>query len=114
MIRKPRPGPKAAVVEQFDYIGRRAVGQIIDAYERERSLEALRKNKRVAALAGLKVGKGGIPWPWGVLSGRGLGPYVQSVDTYRARALLGDDNARWEIYFPPGVRIGTPYVRRVV
>lgn len=112
-------------VTALDYMPASQVRQIVEHYTREQWLTELRKNPRVLLLTQLAVGGRGVPWTWGV---KGRTPpcpspggrrtpklYVQSVDRSRAQALLGDPDAKWEIYNPPrGLgKTSTPYVRRV-
>ena len=110
----------ARTVEGLDEIVAASfVVKIVERYVREQWLGEVRKNARVMALAGLKVGGTGIPWRWGTPDGRKRSKdklYLQSVDRYRAQAVLDDPKAKWEMYYgttPSGVYQGQAMVRRV-
>ena len=128
-FRSPKPKALAATLKALDYLPASQVVQIVERYEREVWLTEVAKNPRIVALAALEVGGKGVPWSWGTAPGpRRTTPtsggrtqpklYLQSVDRYRAQALLDDPEAKWEIYMIGGdprreQRTQAPYVRRV-
>lgn len=89
------PEARAATIAEFDYIGRRAVAQIVDHYAHELRLQRLRENPRVMRLASLPVGRA-VFWEYGSHTKRGY-RYLQSVDRDRAREVLKDPHARWKL-----------------
>jgi len=114
-----KPKALARVLVAFDYLPASQVTQIVERYEAEQHRLVLEKNPRIATLARLPVGGRGVPWPYSVTP---LGPgrvneHLQSMDRYRAQVLLGEPDAKWQLYRPtnigPGLPHGQLYVRRV-
>lgn len=99
------PAALAATVTEFEYIGRRAVAQIVDYYAHELRLQRLRENPRIMALARMPVG-GSKFWAHTTNQKRGR-HYLQTPDVDRAREVLRDPNARWRLREVDGMRVVT-------
>lgn len=99
------------VVQHFDYVPASQVRQIIERYVYEMWVTQIARNPYIQELVKLKVGGPSIPWDRTIDQRNGRSSYLQSADRYRAQALLGDDNARWEVY--RDLRNGYNRVRRV-
>lgn len=74
------------------------VRRVVERYCHEQWLGEVAKNPRIMLLASLTPGGKGTPWPY-VYTNRHGRQYLQSADRYRAQALLGDPEAKWQIYY---------------
>lgn len=101
---------EARVVEHFDYIPASQVRNIIRRFHHERWVTEVSKNNRVMALVSMTVGFE-KPWSWPTTSKVKRGVtyvYLQTVDINRARLVLDEPKARWQLFR----RGGAMWVRR--
>lgn len=90
---------REAVVHRFDGVEASLVRKIIERYLYEEWLTVVRQNPHIKKLVALQPGGHGIPWSR--VYTKGPGYYAQQKDVERARAVLGQPKAKWEIYHSP-------------
>lgn len=79
-----------------DHTPARLVRRIIEHYQTELRRAPLLLNPRVMLLANLKVGER-CEWPYAFTQVKGHLHYLHTIDKNRARIVLGEPNAYWDI-----------------
>lgn len=121
-FRQVTPEARDRVVERFhEMIPASLIHKVVDRYVHEQWLMEVVKNPRIMTLVNLQPGGRGVPWKYNTSfskrRGKTSGPYLQSMDRYRAQQVLEDTNAAWKLYYPElagaSKAPATLFVRRV-